>query len=161
MTTIVEAAKGLWELWRAMGVTLRYFFTKPITVQFPEEKVKLYPRFRGRHELQRHPDGLEKCVGCGLCAAACPTKCIYVEAAENTEENRRSPGERYARVYEINLLRCMFCGLCEEACPTGAIVLRRQFALADYSRDALIYTQDRLLQPAGDWSYELREDGTR
>ncbi|MGQ9584501.1 MAG: NADH-quinone oxidoreductase subunit NuoI [Anaerolineae bacterium] len=160
MTTIVEAAKGLVELGRAMGVTLRYFFTKPVTVQFPEEKVKVYPRFRARHELQRYPDGLEKCVGCGLCAAACPTKCIYVEAAENTEEHRRSPGERYAKVYEINLLRCMFCGLCEEACPTGAIVLRWQFALADYSRGSLIYTQDRLLQPADDWSYALREDGT-
>ncbi|MBC7223276.1 MAG: NADH-quinone oxidoreductase subunit NuoI [Anaerolineae bacterium] len=160
MTTIVEAAKGLRELCRAMGVTIRYFFTKPITVQFPEEKVKLYPRFRGRHELQRSPDGLEKCVGCGLCAAVCPTKCIYVEAAENTEETRRSPGERYAKVYEINLLRCMFCGLCEEACPTGALVLGRQFALADYNRDVLVYTQERLLTPAGDWSYELREDGT-
>lgn len=160
MTTIVEAAKGLRELCRAMGVTIRYFFTKPITVQFPEEKVKLYPRFRGRHELQRHPDGLEKCVGCGLCAAVCPTKCIYVEAAENTEETQRSPGERYAKVYEINLLRCMFCGLCEEACPTGAIVLGRQFALADYNRDVLVYTQERLLTPADDWSYELREDGT-
>ena len=160
MTTIAEAAKGFKEILRAMGVTIRYFFTKPLTVQFPEEKVSVYPRFRGRHELQRYPDGLEMCVGCGLCAAACPTGCIYVEAAENTEENRHSPGERYAQVYEINLLRCMFCGLCEDACPTGALELRWQFALADYSRDALVLTQERLLEPADAWSYELREDGT-
>jgi formate hydrogenlyase subunit 6/NADH:ubiquinone oxidoreductase subunit I len=71
-----------------------------------------------------------------------------VQAGENKEGVQRSPGERYAEIYEINLLRCMFCGYCEEACPTGAIVMQREFALADYSREILIYTQDRLLQPA-------------
>jgi NADH-quinone oxidoreductase subunit I len=133
-----------------MGLTLKYFFNKPVTVQYPEEPVELYPRFRGRHLLRRYEDGpyegLERCIGCSLCAAYCPTQCIYVQAGENTGDVQRSPGERYAEIYEINLLRCMFCGYCEEACPTGAIVMHREFALADYSRESLIYTQDRLLE---------------
>jgi NADH-quinone oxidoreductase subunit I len=145
---ITEAVNGLYQLLKAMGVTLRYFFTKPITVQYPEEKVHLYPRFRGRHELQHQENGLELCVGCGLCAAYCPTGCIYVEAGENTEEERYSEGERYAKVYEINLSRCIFCGYCEEACPTGALKLRYEFALSDYQRDDLVYTKERLLTPA-------------
>ena len=140
--------RGIVEVPRAMGVTLRYLFTKPITVQFPEEPVRVYPRFRARHELQRHPDGLEKCVGCGLCAAACPADVIFVQAAENTPENRYSPGERYAEIYEINMSRCIFCGYCEEACPTGAVVLKHDFCLADSTRESLIFDKEQLLQPA-------------
>jgi NADH-quinone oxidoreductase subunit I len=147
-----ELVVGLREILRGMGITLRYLVMRPVTVQYPEEPVEVYPRFRGRHELRRYEDGpyagLERCVGCALCAAYCPTQCIYVEPAENDPESPRSPGERYAAVYEINLARCMFCGYCEEACPTGAIVLRREFALADSSRESLIYTQARLLEPA-------------
>jgi len=149
---ITEAVNGLYQLLRAMGVTFRYLFVKPITVQYPEEKVRLYPRFRGRHELQRQENGLELCVGCGLCAVYCPAACIYVEAGENTPhsltEGRYSEGERYAQVYEINLSRCIFCGYCEEACPTGAIKLKHEFALADYQRDDLVYIKERLLTPA-------------
>ncbi len=145
-----DAIVGFWQILRAMGLTLKYFFTKPITVQYPEEPVKLYPRFRGRHLLRRYEEGpyegLERCIGCSLCAAYCPTQCIYVQAGENTGDVQRSPGERYAEIYEINLLRCMFCGYCEEACPTGAIVMHREFALADYTRESLIHTQDRLLE---------------
>lgn len=140
--------KGMVEIPRAMGVTLHYLFTKPITVQFPEEPVRVYPRFRARHELQRHPDGLEKCVGCGLCAAACPANVIFVQAAENTPENRYSPGERYAEIYEINMSRCIFCGYCEEACPTGAVILKHDFCLADSTRESFIYDKEQLLQPA-------------
>jgi NADH-quinone oxidoreductase subunit I len=147
-----DSVVGLWQVLKAMGVTLKYFFSRPVTVQYPEEPVQLYPRFRGRHQLLRYEEGpyegLERCIGCSLCAAYCPTQCIYVQAAENKDGVQRSPGERYAEIYEINLLRCMFCGYCEEACPTGAIVLRREFALADYRRESLLYTQDRLLQPA-------------
>ena len=145
-----DSILGLWQVLRSMGLTLRYFFSRPVTVQYPDEPVQLYPRFRGRHQLLRYEDGpyegLERCIGCALCAAYCPTQCIYVQAGENKDGVRRSPGERYAEIYEINLLRCMFCGYCEEACPTGAIVLRREFALADYQREKLIYTQDRLLE---------------
>ena len=147
-----DSIVGFWHILRAMGLTLKYFFTKPITVQYPEEPVKLYPRFRGRHLLRRYEEGpyegLERCIGCSLCAAYCPTQCIYVQAGENIGDVQRSPGERHAEIYEINLLRCMFCGYCEEACPTGAIILHREFALADSSRESLLYTQDRLLELA-------------
>jgi NADH-quinone oxidoreductase subunit I len=146
--SVIDSIKGLWQMLRAMGVTLKYFFSKPITVQYPDEPVKIYPRFRGRHELQRHPNGLEKCVACGLCAAVCPSGAIYVEAGENTETARFSEGERYARRYEINLTRCIFCGYCQEACPTGAVVLGHEFALADYGRRELILSKEQLLRPA-------------
>src|SRR5437899_6699304 len=88
-----------------------------VTQQYPEEHYVPYPRYRGRHILRRHENGLEKCVGCSLCAAACPAHCIRVIAGENTPDHQVSEGERYAEVYEINMLRCIFCGFCVEACP--------------------------------------------
>ena len=130
---------------RGFGVTLKQIFKKPITQQYPEYKRPLYPRFRGRHRLWRHQNGLEKCIGCSLCAAACPADCIRVVAEENTADNRVSAGERYARIYEINLSRCIFCGYCELACPFDAITLEQEFELSEYSRDDLIYTKDMLL----------------
>jgi len=145
---VVEAVKDLVGIAQSLGVTLKYVPQKSVTVQYPEEAVQIYPRFRARHQLMRYEDGLEKCIGCALCAAYCPVNCIYVEAGENTDQARYSPGERYARIYEINLSRCIFCGFCEEACPTGAIVLRHEFALADADRNAQIYTKEMLLQPA-------------
>ena len=144
---VKDAVVGSREIARAMGVTIKHLFQKPVTHQFPDEPVEVYPRFRGRHVLKRYENGLERCIGCALCAAACPTDCIYVEAAENTDEDRRSPGERYASVYDINMLRCIFCGYCAEACPTEAIVLEHDFALAEYSRWDAIYTKERLLEP--------------
>ena len=105
----------------------------------------LYPRFRGRHRLWTHENGLEKCVGCSLCAAACPADCIRVVAAENTPDNRVSAGERYARIYEINMSRCIFCGYCELACPFDAITLGNEFEISEHNRDDQIYTKDMLL----------------
>jgi NADH-quinone oxidoreductase subunit I len=131
---------------RGLMTTFGRFTEHPVTVQYPEEKTPVYPRFRGRHKLHRFEDtGLEKCVGCSLCAAACPADCIRVVAAENTPENRVSAGERYAAVYEINLSRCIFCGYCEVACPFDAITMGHDYELSDYDRTDLIFTKEMLL----------------
>ncbi len=129
------------------GVTFATMFRKVVTEQYPEEKRSTAPRFHGRHVLNRHPDGLEKCIGCELCAWACPADAIYVEGADNTDEQRYSPGERYGRVYQINYLRCIFCALCIEACPTRALTMSNEFELADTSRAKLIYEKKDLLAP--------------
>src|SRR5947209_443598 len=129
-----------------LSTTLREITKKPITVKYPDEKSPRSERYRGRHYLRRYENGLERCIGCELCAAACPVGCILVIAAQNTEENRVSPGERYAKVYEINMLRCIFCGYCEEACPVQAIVLGPEYELSDVSREKFIYTKEKLVE---------------
>ena len=145
---------GLGGAYRVFGETLRGLKTtmarlateKPSTIEYPEQKTPVYPRFRGRHKLHRFEDsGLEKCVGCSLCAAACPAACIRVVAAENTPDLQVSAGERYASVYEINMTRCIFCGYCEVACPFDAITMGNDYELADYSRSDLIFTKEMLL----------------
>ena len=127
---------------KGFGVTFHQMFKKIETVQYPEVKKPTAPRFHGRHQLNRWPDGLEKCVGCELCAWACPADAIYVEGADNTDEERFSPGERYGRIYQINYLRCILCGLCIEACPTRALTMTNEYELADDSRESLIYTKE-------------------
>jgi NADH-quinone oxidoreductase subunit I len=136
---------------KALAVGLKTTFGEmvqaPVTVEYPEDKSPRSERYRGRHYLRRYENGLERCIGCELCAAACPVGCILVIAAENTEENRVSPGERYAKDYEINMLRCIFCGYCEDACPVQAIVLGPEYELSDVSRERFIYTKEMLLEP--------------
>ena len=130
------------------------FVGQRVTQQYPEEHYMPFARFRGRHVLRRHENGLEKCVGCALCAAACPAHCIRVIAGENTDQNRISEGERYAEVYEIHMLRCIFCGFCVEACPTEALGMTGEYEMATYSREAQLYDKTRLLEavPVNDGS---------
>src|SRR5947209_2425026 len=144
---MMNPISGIGALVKGMTFTFKTMFARPVTVQYPEEKRQVYPRFRGKHVLERYDNGLEKCIGCELCAGACPAECILVEGADNTDTERYSPGERFARRYEINMVRCIFCGLCEEACPTGAIVLKHDYELADYNVKSMIYTKEMLLVP--------------
>jgi NADH-quinone oxidoreductase subunit I len=137
---MLDAIKGF-------GLTFGTMFRKVATEQYPYEVLPTAPRYHGRHQLNRHPDGLEKCVGCELCAWACPADAIYVEGADNTDEERYSPGERYGAIYQINYARCIFCGLCIEACPTRALTMTNEYELADHSRAALIFEKDQLLAP--------------
>jgi NADH-quinone oxidoreductase subunit I len=127
-------------------VTFKNMFRKTVTENYPHEPVHFQPRYRGIHVLHRDENGLEKCVGCFLCAAACPANCIYIEAAENTDANRISAGERYASVYNIDYSRCIFCGYCVEACPTDAITHGHGFELATYDINALVYRKEQMLE---------------
>jgi NADH-quinone oxidoreductase subunit I len=135
-------------LGRGLVTTLKMMFERTVTIQYPEQKRPVRPRFRGRHILMRYSNGLEKCIGCSLCAAACPADAIFVEARENTDEKRFSQGDRYASTYQINMLRCIYCGFCEDACPTEAIVLGDNYELSFTDRRQAIYDKDMLLEPA-------------
>ncbi len=134
-------------LGRGFSVPLRTMLRSVETAQYPEKPRPVAPRFHGRHQLNRYADGLEKCIGCELCAWACPADAIYVQGANNTVESRYSPGERYAEDYQINYNRCILCGLCIEACPTRALTMTPDYEISADSRQALIWTKDDLMAP--------------
>ncbi len=124
---------------RSVWVVLKHTFHKRETVQYPDVKPALPPRYRGRIILSRDPDGGERCVGCYLCAAVCPVACIALQATE--DEN----GRRYPEFFRINFSRCIFCGFCEDACPTYAIQLTPDFEMSEYNRQNLVYEKEDLL----------------
>ena len=129
---IVPLIKGL-------SLTLKHFFSKPITIQYPEEKWECYPGYRVLHQLEKSEDGNATCVACQLCATVCPSGCIKIETCEDPDNGR------YAKSYNIDLLRCVFCGFCVEACPVGAITMTNVYELADYSRESVQYDKEMLL----------------
>ena len=132
--------------WGGFAVTLRQALFGPrVTTEYPEAKRPKPTRFHGRHILNRYEDGMEKCIGCELCAGVCPAQCIYVRGADNPPDAPVSPGERYGFVYEINYLRCIHCDLCVEACPTEAITETKLFEFSFTSRRDAIYTKSELL----------------
>jgi NADH-quinone oxidoreductase subunit I len=147
MPKVQEILKGAAAIAKGMGVTLREMMNPIITDDYPDAPPVFQERYRGLHVLQRDDNGLEKCVACFLCSAACPVQCIYIEAADNTEQERISGGERYAAVYNIDYSRCIFCGYCVEACPTDAITHGHGFELASYNTSTLIYRKEQLLAP--------------
>jgi NADH-quinone oxidoreductase subunit I len=129
---MLSSLVSVWEV-------LKHTFHKRVTIQYPDEKPKLAPRWRGRIILSRDPDGAERCVACYLCAVACPVDCIALQATED------ETGRRYPEFFRINFSRCIFCGYCEEACPTYAIQLTPDFEMGEYDRQNLVYEKEDLL----------------
>jgi NADH-quinone oxidoreductase subunit I len=133
-----------------LGITLKHFFRKKVTIQYPEQKREFAFVYRGKHILKRDEQGRENCTACGLCAVACPAEAISIVAAERKKgEEHLYREEKYAASYEINMLRCIFCGLCEEACPKDAVYLTEEITPANYDRSNFIYGKDKLVQPLG------------
>ncbi|MCF0049479.1 NADH-quinone oxidoreductase subunit I [Dyadobacter sp. LJ53] len=135
-----------------LAITIKHFFAKKVTIEYPEVKRYLGPVFRGRHILKRDEDGRERCTACGLCAVACPAEAIQIVAAEREKgEEKLYREEKYAAIYEVNMLRCIFCGLCEEACPKQAVYLRHdEFVPVFAERDQVIWGKDRLVEDMND-----------
>lgn len=129
----------MWSIVKSIWVVLKHTFHKRVTIQYPEQKPVLSPRYRGRIVLTRDPDGEERCVACFLCSSVCPVDCIAIESGED-DRNRR-----YPKSFRINFSRCIFCGLCEEACPTLAIQLTPEFEMSEYRRENLVYEKTDLL----------------
>ena len=139
----------LLELLRGMLLTLKYFFKKKVTLNYPFEKGPLSSRFRGEHALRRYPNGEERCIACKLCEAVCPAQAITIEAEE------REDGSRRTTRYDIDMIKCIYCGYCQEACPVDAIVLGPNFEFATQTREELLYTKEKLLDNGDRWESAL------
>jgi NADH-quinone oxidoreductase subunit I len=142
----------MWDLLRGMRVTGKYFWKKKFTVQYPEEKTPVSPRFRGIHALRRYPNGEERCIACKLCEAVCPALAITIEA------EARADGSRRTTLYEIDLFKCIYCGLCEESCPVDSIVLTEQHEYHFENRGENIVTKEKLLAIGDKYEKEIARD---
>lgn len=143
----------LWELLKGLSVTLRYFFKKKVTVQYPEEETPISPRFRGMLALRRYPNGEERCIACKLCEAVCPACAITIEAGP-----REKDGSRRTARYEIDAFKCINCGFCEEACPVDAVVLTSEMHYHIAERGDNILTKDKLLMVGDLYEKQIAED---
>ena len=153
-TEVVDKKMTLWErmylpaIVGGMWTTIKHFFKKKNTIQYPEQQRVFSPVYRGHHTLMRDEQGRERCTACGLCSLACPAEAITMTAAERQKgEEHLYREEKYAAVYEINMLRCIFCGLCEDACPKEAIFLTKSGKMVkpDLNRESFIYGKDMLV----------------
>jgi NADH-quinone oxidoreductase subunit I len=129
----------MWSVLRSIWGVFLHMFQRRVTIQYPEQKAPLPPRWRGRIILSRDPDGGERCVACYLCAVVCPVSCIALQATTD------KTGRRYPEWFRINFSRCIFCGFCEEACPTYAIQLTPDFEMSEYQRTSMVYEKEDLL----------------
>ncbi len=142
----------LWELLKGLNLTGRYLFKRKFTVQYPEEKAPMSPRFRGLHALRRYPNGEERCIACKLCEAVCPALAITIDSEE------REDGTRRTTQYDIDLSKCIFCGLCEESCPVDSIVETRIYEYHAEERSELLYTKEQLLAIGDKHEKQIAED---
>lgn len=133
-------------------LTLKYFFKKKVTINYPYEKGPVSPRFRGEHALRRYPNGEERCIACKLCEAVCPAQAITIDSEE------REDGSRRTTKYDIDMLKCIYCGMCQEACPVDAIVESPNFEFATETREELYYTKEKLLENGEKYEYMLRQN---
>ena len=140
------------ELLKGMALTGRYLFARKITIQFPEERTPMSPRFRGLHALRRYPNGEERCIACQLCEAVCPALAITIESEQREDNTRRTTR------YDIDLTKCIFCGLCEESCPVDSIVETRIFDYHGEKRGDLLYTKDMLLAVGDKYEAQIAAD---
>ena len=154
MNSMINLLKSLTlsELLKGMSLTGRYFFRKNITVQYPEERAPMSPRFRGKHAQRRYPNGEERCIACKLCEVVCPAQAITIEAEE------RDDGSRRTTRYDIDLGKCIFCGFCEEACPVDAIVETRVYEYIGETRDELLMTKEKLLAVGDEHEAQIAAD---
>jgi NADH-quinone oxidoreductase subunit I len=149
---LTQAARSLFlkEFLAATGLALRYFFAPKATVNYPNEKGPVSPRFRGEHALRRYPNGEERCIACKLCEAVCPALAITIEAGP-----RRNDGTRRTTRYDIDMVKCIYCGFCQEACPVDAIVLGPNFEFATETREELLFDKQKLLDNGDRWEREI------